>query len=41
MLENDLMQDLDAIEVEGGASLMRPQGILPSIDASREGSNNR
>ena len=41
MLENDLMQDLDAIEVEGGASLMRPQGILPSIDTSRDATGNR
>ena len=24
MLENDLMRDLDAIEVEGGTSLLRP-----------------
>lgn len=27
MLENDLMQDLDAIEVEGGTSLLRPNQL--------------
>jgi hypothetical protein len=41
MLENDLMQDLDAIEKVGGAILLRPQGILPSIGTSRDVNANR
>ena len=36
LLENDLMQDLDAIEKEGGAALLRPNAVLPAITAKRD-----
>ena len=36
MLENDLMQDLDAIEAEGGTSLMKPSAMLPSINTGHD-----